>query len=76
MYIKYGWNRYLVGPDKDVTNQGKLDETQGSHFICLKLLHSIPDAEDQWTNWLYDLPKITFRTIYCHLVHGSENHVP
>jgi len=59
----------LVDPDKGINSRQKLAETQSLHSLCLKLLQSIPNAGDpQWTSRLYDLPKITFITIYEHLV--------
>ena len=58
----------MVDPDKGVNSRRKLAKIQGSSS-CLKLLQSVPDAEDsQWTSRLYHLPKIIFRTIYEHLV--------
>lgn len=58
----------MVDPDKGVNSRRKFAKIQGSSS-CLKLLQSVPDAQDsQWTSRLYDLPKITFSTIYEHLV--------
>ena len=66
-YIKYGWDCYLVDPDRGVNCQQKLAGTQGSQSVSLNLLQSIPDAKDsRWTSRLYDLPNITFSTIYEH----------
>ena len=68
-YIKYGWDCYLVDPDRGVNCQRKLAGTQSSQSVSLNLLQSIPDAKDsRWTSRLYDLPNITFSTIYEHLV--------
>ena len=59
----------MVDPDRGVNCQQKLAGTQGSQSISLNLLQSIPDAKDsRWTSRLYDLPNITFSTIYEHLV--------
>ena len=65
-YIKYGWDCYLVDPDRGVNCQRKL---AGSQSVSLNLLHSISDTKDsRWTSRLYDLPNVTYSIIYEHLV--------
>ena len=68
-YIKYGWDQYLVDPDRGVNCQRKLMSTLPPQSLSYELLRSLPDYDDsQWTSQLHKLPKVTFSTIYCHLV--------
>ena len=69
LYIQYGWDKYLVDPDHGINSQRKLATTRGSSSTCIRLMKSVPAPEDiLWTNRLYNLPGITFGTIYDHLI--------
>jgi len=58
-----------VDPDNGFNCHRKLATSQGSSPISIRLMQSVPAPEDiQWTNRLYNLPEITFGTIYDHLV--------
>ena len=68
-YIKYGWDQYLVDPDKGANSRRKLAAVQNPQSLTSKLLLSIPNENDPlWENRLYRIPKITFSTIYDFLV--------
>ena len=68
-YIKYGWDKLLLDPDNGENCRRKLATVPDSSSINRKLFHSVPDSKDaHWTNRLYNLPKITFGTIYDYLV--------
>ena len=68
-YIKYGWDKLLVDPDNGENCRRKLATVSGESPVNAKLFESVPDAKDNhWTNRLYNLPKITFGTIYDYLV--------
>ena len=64
-YIKYGWDQYLVDPDRGVNCQKKL---MSMLPLSYDILRSLPEYDyPQWTSQLYQLPKVTFSTIY-HLI--------
>ena len=68
-YIKYGWDKLLVDPDNGENCRRKLATVPDSSSVNVRLFHSVPDSQDaHWTNRLYNLPKITFGTIYDYLV--------
>ena len=68
-YIKYGWDKLLVDPDNGENCRRKLATVSDASSPNVNLFQSVPDAEDiHWTNRLYNLPKITFGTIYDYLV--------
>lgn len=58
-----------MDPDNGINCQRKLATTRGSSSTIVRLMQSVPAPEDiQWTSRLYNLPGITFGTIYDHLV--------
>jgi len=69
-YIKYGWDQFIVDPDKNIHSRQKL--TTAVHrpgTESYNLLQSLPSQKDvEWTKQLYMLPTITFSTIYDFLV--------
>ena len=68
-YIEYGWDQYLVDPDKGANSRRKLAAVHTSQSLASRLLSSVPAEDDpQWTNRLYKIPKITFSTMYDFLV--------
>ena len=68
-YIEYGWDQYLVDPDKGANSRRKLAAAHTPQSLASRLLCSLPAEDDpQWTNRLYKIPKITFSTIYDFLV--------
>ena len=68
-YIKYGWDKLLLDPDNGENCQQKLATVSDASSVNAKLFQSVPDAQDvHWTNRLYNIPKITFGTIYDYLV--------
>jgi len=68
-YIKYGWDEYLIDPDNGVNSQRKLSAAEEPNSHHHYLLKSVPKADDpQWTSRLYNLPKITFGTLFDYLV--------
>ena len=67
-YIKYGWDKLLVDPDNGENCHRKLAATYIPGSVSGKLFQSVPSVEDtQWTTRLYNIPKITFSTIYDYL---------
>ena len=68
-YIKYGWDQYLVDLDRGINCQKKLMSILPPQSLSYDLLRCLPDYDDsQWTSQLYKLLKVTFSTIYHHLV--------
>ena len=68
-YIQYGWDQYLLDPDKGLNCRRKLIGIHKSDSEPHHLLNSLPLPDDeQWTKQLQDLPTITFNTIYDFLV--------
>jgi len=66
-YIRYGWNDFLVDPDRGLNVQKKLTnvvaQQQGS--LLYQIFKSLPKPEDTlWTKQLVQLPRVTFITIY------------
>ena len=58
-----------MDPDNGINCQRKLATTRGSSPTSVRLMQSVPTPGDiQWTSRLYNLPGITFGTIYNHLV--------
>jgi len=68
-YIKYGWHKLLVDPDNGENCCRKLASSCIPGSMSATLFQSVPSAEDkEWTSRLYNVPKITFGTIYDYLV--------
>jgi len=68
-YIKYGWDKLLVDPDNGENCCRKLASSCIPGSISATLFQSVPSTEDkEWTSRLYNVPKITFGTIYDYLV--------
>ena len=70
-YIKYGWDQFLVDPDKGLNVQKKLTNAAAKQpgSLLYSIYQSIPKPEDKlWTKQLIHLPEITFGTIYEFLV--------
>ena len=68
-YIQYGWDQYLVDPDKGMNCRRKLTAIHKPDSEPHHLLQSLPLPNDpQWTKQLQCLPMITFNTIYDFLV--------
>ena len=68
-YINYGWDQYLVDPDKGANIRHKLAAAQHPKSLTSRLLCSFPSEDDpQWTNRLYKIPEVSFSTIYDFLV--------
>ena len=70
-YIRYGWDYFLVDPDKGLNVQKKLTNVaaQQPGSILHKIFQSLPKSEDPlWTKQLVQLPRVTFSTIYEFLV--------
>ena len=58
-----------MDPDNGINSQRKLATTRGLSSTSIRLMQSVPTPDDiQWTCRLYNLPGITFGTIYDHLV--------
>ena len=58
-----------MDPDNGKNCRQKLVTVSGTSPVNAKLFESVPDAKDShWTSRLYNLPKITFGTIYDYLV--------
>lgn len=58
-----------MDPDNGINSHRKLVATEKPDSVYRHLLESIPNAEDpRWTSRLYEVPKITFGTIYDYLV--------
>ena len=67
VYIKYGWDSYVIDPDGGANIKKRLQETPSNKETVL--LQSIPKPNDkQWSKEIYKIPKITFSTIYQFLV--------
>lgn len=59
----------MVDPDNGENCHRKLAATYIPGSVSGKLFQSVPSVEDtQWTTRLYNIPKITFSTIYDYLV--------
>ena len=68
-YIKYGWDQYLIDPDRGANCQKKLSLMLPPQSLSHDLIRSLPKYDDpQWTTRLHQLPKVTFSTIYSFLV--------
>ena len=64
-YIKYGWDQYLIDPDRGVNCLKKLMLTLPPESLSYELLRSLPEYDDpEWTSQLHKLPRVTFSTIY------------
>ena len=69
LLYKYGWDQYLVDPDRGGNCQRKLASMLSPQPLSYDLLRALPTYDDpQWTSQLYKSPKVTFSTIYCLLV--------
>jgi len=68
-YIKYGWDQYLVDPDRGANYQKKLTSMLLPESLSYDLLRALPKYDDPlWTSRLYDSSKVRFSTIYHLLV--------
>ena len=68
-YIKFGWDQYLIDPDRGTNCLNKLTSILPPQSLSHDLIRSLPKYDDpQWTTRLHELPKITFSTIYSFLV--------
>ena len=68
-YIKFGWDQYLIDPDRGTNCLKKLISILPTQSLSYDLIRSLPKYDDpQWTARLHELPKITFSTIYSFLV--------
>ena len=68
-YIKYGWDQYLIDPDRGANCLKKLKLMLPPQSLSHDLIRSLPKYDDpQWTTRLHILPKVTFSTIYSFLV--------
>ena len=70
-YIKYGWDQCLVNPDQGANTRHKVSSLAAGNpqYSSLKILDGLPDVDDpKWTSKLYELPKVTFGTIFDFLL--------
>ena len=68
-YIKFGWDQLLVDPDNGKNCYKKLVASSTPGSMSMTLFQSVPSPKDkEWTNRLYNVPEITFSTIYDYLV--------
>lgn len=68
-YIQFGWDQYLVDPDKGLKCRRKLTAIHKPASEPHSLFKSLPSPDDkEWTKSLQCLPTITFNTIYDFLV--------
>ena len=68
-YIQYGWDQYLVDPDKGMNCRWKLTAINKPDSEPHCLVQSLPYPSDPlWTKHLQCMPTITFNTIYDFLV--------
>ena len=59
----------MLDPDNGENCRQKLATVSDASSVNAKLFQSVPDAQDvHWTNRLYNIPKITFGTMYNYLV--------
>ena len=68
-YLKYGWDQYLIDPDRGANCLKKLKLMLPPQSLSHDLIRLLPKYDDpQWTMRLHELPKVTFSTIYSFLV--------